>query len=446
MGDKLKTGVLFVYAGIAGQGFNSFGKGVDSSWISHGLSILSACLKKEGITVDFIDLRRLSGWKEFEKEIKKSRTEIVALTMMSVDFNPVMEAAKIIKNINPQAKIVVGGPHPTLATKEVAVNKRIDYIVVGEGEIVFPQLVKDIQAGKKRERIVQGTKPDLDKIPFADRELFGPFEVPIIPELPKPFVSIITGRGCLYNCSFCKPAEDRLFGRPVRRRSVANVIAELKELRDKYHFKSLMIHDDCLTENRDWVIEFCKQYKKEKFKQPFVCQSRADIICRNEDMVRLMAKAGLCMYLIGFESGNQRILNFIRKGTTVEQNLKAAEICRKYGIRVWANYMMGLPTETKEEVLETVAMIKKIKPDYFSPAFFTPHPGSDLYDYCQEHKLSLIKNHDQYRRDPTEAKIKGQDYQFLREAVGQSMTVDFTDKLFRFTRRRVQKFLWQITV
>ena len=97
-----------------------------------------------------------------------------------------------------------------------------------------------------------------------------------------------------------------------------------------------MIHDDCITEDKPWVIEFCKLYKENGFNQPFACQSRADIICRNEDMVQLMAETGLNIMFIGFESGNQRVLNFLRKGTKVEHNYRAAEICEsmvsKYGL------------------------------------------------------------------------------------------------------------------
>lgn len=443
---KQKTDLTFIYPGIVGCGFGSFGKNVDSSWISHGLAILSACLKKEGLNCELIDLRRLSTWKDFEKIIKKIKPEIVGITMMSVDYNPAIKSAELIKNINPKTRIIVGGPHPTLATEEVKRQKVFDYIVTGEGEIVLPEIIKKIKKGKKSTKVINGQKPDLEKIPFADRELFGAFEVPIVRELPKPFVSIIAGRGCLYNCSFCKPAEDKLFGRPVRRRSVENVIKELKILRDKYHFKSLMIHDDCLTEDRQWVIKFCQKYKEEGFKQPFVCQSRADIICQNHDMVKLMSEAGLYMYLIGFESGNQRVLNFIRKGTTVQQNLRAADICRKYKVRIWANYMLGLPTETKEEARDTVKLIQKIKPDYFSPAFYTPHPGSDLFTYCEKNNLSLIKNHDQYRRDPYGEKIKGQDYEFLTRAKELSMCLNKEEKLKRFLRRNYNKFKFKFDV
>ncbi len=100
--------------------------------------------------------------------------------------------------------------------------------------------------------------------------------------------------------------------------------------------------------------------------------------------------------------------------------------------------MLGLPTETKEEVLETISMLKLIDPDYYSPAFYTPHPGSDLYQYCVEHDLSLITNHDDYRRNPTGAKIKGQDYEFLNWAL-----VESQKRLWYNTLRRRVKYLWR---
>jgi len=199
-----------------------------------------------------------------------------------------------------------------------------------------------------------------------------------------------------------------------------------------------MFHDDCLTEDREWVMEFCRAYIGEGFRQPFFCQSRADLIVKNEDMVALMAKAGLKGYFIGFESGSDRVLRFIRKGTKRAQNIEAARICRKYRIAIWANYMLGLPTETQDEVRETISMLKEIDPDYYSPAFYTPHPGSDLYDYCMENDLSLIVDHDSYRRNPDEAKIKGVDYQWLQWALEESQRRTWANR----TRRRV-RYLWR---
>ena len=153
-----------------------------------------------------------------------------------------------------------------------------------------------------------------------------------------------------------------------------------------------------------------------------------------------MARAGLRGYFIGFESGSDRVLRFIHKGTHRAQNIAAGSICRKYGIAIWANYMLGLPTETKEEVLETISMLREIDPDYHSPAFYTPHPGSDLYDYCIENDLSLIVDHDSYRRNPDGAKIKGVDYEWLQWAVAASQQRTWPNRWRRRTRALWQRY------
>ena len=142
--------------------------------------------------------------------------------------------------------------------------------------------------------------------------------------------------------------------------------------------------------------------------------------------------------LSALRAATHRVLNFLRKGTTPERNLEAARVCRQYGLSIWANYMLGIPTETKEEVMDTVNMIREIDPDYYSPSFFTPHPGTDLYDYCVEHDLSLITDYDSYRRNPTEPKIKGQDYEFLKWARDHSQ-----ERLFKNRVRRSASAAWK---
>ena len=445
--SALKT--TLIYPGIAGYGFNSLGQGMEAGWIGHGLAQLSACAKSHGFQVDLIDLRALSSWDDLAAEIKRRQPDMVGVTMMSVDYNPAMKSIEVVKETDPRITTVVGGPHPTLVTEEVTENQKIDYIVTREGEITFVELLRALQDGDPpSERVLKGERPDLNSLPFVDRELFlqewrrhgytldSP-EVPFVEELPPPFVTLIAGRGCRYNCSFCQPAERILFGRKVRRRSPKNVMAELRGLRERDHFASFMFHDDTLTEDGEWVTEFCQRYKEE-FEEPFFCQSRADIIVRHEEMVKLMAEAGCRGYFIGFESGNDRVLRFLRKGTTRQVNLEAARICRKYGIKIWANYMLGIPTETEEEVKDTISMLKEIDPDYYSPAFYTPHPGSDLYEYCLENNLCLITSHDQYRRNPTETKIKGQDYQFLNWALEESQRRSPWNAF-----RRKLRYLWK---
>jgi radical SAM superfamily enzyme YgiQ (UPF0313 family) len=438
-----------IYPGIVGKGFDSIGQGMDSGWISHGLAILSACAQAAGHEVSLIDLRALKGWDHFRQEVADRRPEVVAITMMSVDYNPGVRCLRIVRELDPSIITMVGGAHPTIVPQELFDSPDVDHIFLGEGEETFPAALDALQRGDTVPRIVPGTHPDLNRIPYADYDLFmdewrrqgyditSP-EAAFVPELPPPFVTIIAGRGCRYNCSYCQPAERNIFGREVRRRSVENVMSELRYLRDKYGFSSFMFHDDCLTEDRDWVLSFCRAYVHEGFTQPFFCQSRADIIVRNEEMVAEMARVGLKGCFIGFESGSDRVLRFIRKSTRRWQNIAAARICRKYGISIWANYMLGIPTETREEVLETISMLKEIDPDYYSPAFYTPHPGSDLYDYCVVNDLSLIVDHDSYRRNPDEAKIRGVDYEWLAWALAESQR-----RLWRNRVRREVGYLWQ---
>lgn len=444
--------VTLVYPGIVGIGFGSAGKGMDGGWMAHGLALIGACAREAGFDVDLIDLRALSGWDHLREEIARRRPQVCGITMKSVDYNPAMQAVKVIKETDPSIITVVGGVHATLATEEATAVPQVDYVVTHEGEISFIHLLQSLQSGSDGlPRIIRGEQPDLDKLPFADRDLFlnewkrfghyrGSPETPM-GDLPEPFVTIIAGRGCMYNCNFCQPAERILFDGKVRRRSVDNVMAELEQLRGKYHFRSLLIHDDCLTEDHQWVADFCQAYCQRGFRQPFFCQSRADLVVRHEAMISLMVEAGLRGLLIGFESGNQRVLNFLRKGTTVEQNLQAASICKKHGIQIWANYMVGLPTETKQEVWDTVRMMKAIDPDYYSPAYYTPLPGSELYAYCQEQGISLISDHDSYRRNPTEAKIKGVDYGFLSRACKESQKRTFHNRLRRLWQNELRRYV-----
>ena len=443
--------VTLVCSGGGVNGFNSAGKGMSGGWIGHGLALLSACAKEAGYEVDLIDRRALRDWDHFREEVRLRNPDVAGFGMLSVDFNPAMRGIELVKEVNPDTIVVAGGPHATLAPDEVVRQPLVDHLVLGEGEITFVEMLRQFERGKEVERVIQGERPDLDQLPYADRDIYlhewrkagydydSP-EAPLSAETLPPFVTVIAGRGCRYNCSFCKPGEDILFGKGVRRRSVPHVIGELKHLRDKYQFNTLMIHDDCLTEDREWVTQFCDSYEAEGFTQPFWCQARVDHVVRHEDMIQRMAQVGLAGLFLGFESGSDRVLRFIRKGTTLAKNLEAARICRKYGIRIWANYMLGLPTETEEEIKETIAMLKKIDPDYYSPAYYTPYPGNDLYKYCIEHDLSLVKDHDGYSRNPTEPKTKGHDPEYLRWALEESQRRSLRNTIRRRTTYLLHRY------
>lgn len=423
--------VVLVYPAIAIDGFAQNAQRPKTAWMHHGLCYISAALKDKGHEVSLVDLRRLTGWVEFSQCVRRTMPDVVGITMMSVDFDAAVKAARLVKETDRRIKVFVGGAHPSLMDSELIDNEYIDYIFKGEAEKTLPEILDDIAKGAIPDKVIVGQTPDLDRIPFLDRHLFKTLEAPITPFLKMPFITAIAGRGCMYNCSFCQPAERKMFGAKVRRMSVERFVEELELTRKDTGLNSLMIHDDCLVEDTAWVDRFLFLYSKKKFRKSFVCQSRADIIVKNQKLFHDMKKHGLEMLLIGFESGSQRVLNFLRKGVTVDQNYKAAAICNKLGIRIWANFMLGIPTETNEEVRQTSRMIKAIKPYVASPAFYTPHPGSDLFEFCIKNNLSLIKNHEDYKRNPEGHKVKGVNYEFLKKILKETLEISPKIKLWR---------------
>lgn len=456
--------ITLVFPGIVGIGWGSLGKyplHPEASLIHHGLCSLSACLKQEGHAVDLIDLRSLRGWGHFEKEVQARGSDLWGITIMSPDYDLAMRCVDIVKEQG--GVVIVGGVHPTVALESVQDNPKIDYIIQGEGEISLPKLVRRLEKGEFGPRVIQGERPDLDELPFIDRQLFD-----IRPEmtdsfyldllgLDRPLVTLVAGRGCRYNCSFCQPAERKLFGSRSRRRSVENVIRELSLLRERYAFGSLMLHDDCLLEDKEWVVSFCQAYRAHGFQQPFYCQGRADLVCRDEDMIALLAQTGLRVMSIGFESGSDRVLKLLRKGVTVEQNRRAAEICHRHGIRVFGNYMLGLPTETPQEMMDTAHLIREGAPFFLNVGFYAPSPGSDLYDYCRERGLLLADNPWGYHRNRMPGKVKGVDYAAAQRAIDYALGSSLPQRLIRraaahYTLRRLTRPLrnlgpsrWAIT-
>jgi len=269
---ELKT--TLVYPAISIKGFESLFQGMDGGWISHGLASISATAKAAGYFVDLIDLRALKGWDHFRQLLQDRESQVVAFTMMSADGEIVRNASAIVKSINAGTITIAGGPHVSMDPDDALSFPHIDYLVKGEGEEIFPQLLAQFSRGERpAERLQHGKIQQLDLLPFIDRQIFidewqrcgfkvdSP-EVAFIQELPPPFTTIIAGRGCPYKCSFCKPGEDLIFGPVMRTRSPENIIAELRELANRHQLASFLFHDDCLLHNRDWIQKFVKLYRQ----------------------------------------------------------------------------------------------------------------------------------------------------------------------------------------
>jgi len=441
-----------IFPGITFCGFNSFGKphSQDGSFIQHGLASISAYLKSRGHSVRLIDLRKLKGWDHVEKVLLQSDARVFGISSMSVDYSVSETLAALIKKVKPGAIVIIGGVHPTVASDEVLQNLHFDYVIMKEGEISLDLLLREIEAGNKPDRLIMGEPVDVTTLPWVDRDIFdyeqSEGKNPLLSHMESPFISIVTSRGCPYKCRFCQPAERMVFGNKIKFRQVDDIINELCHLREKYAFKSFLIHDDLFILQPGFINAFVARYRELGFTQKFACQARADIIVNMESSIKLLAEVGMECLMIGFESGSQRILDFIDKGVTLEQSRKAVEICRKYNVRIYGNFMFGLPTETKADMDATVDFIRWMKPDYISPSVFTPYPGSYLYDYCKERDQILPISRERYRRNPlTGAKVKGVNTWLVNYQIFRCAPVAFSYRLVaRFFGVRTADFLGKV--
>jgi len=332
-------------------------------------------------------------WQEIKKVLNSYQPDLVGISAMTPIFGSALKTAEVVKKYNPELLVIVGGPHPSLLTEQTLRSKDIDIAVRGEGERTILELVKTIENGgdlykvkgisfKENGKVfnneLQEPIKNLDEIPFPARDLLMN---------PQNYTSedmgaILGSRGCPFNCTYCS----HFWGRCVRFRSPQNVFQEIKEIRHKYGTRQFELKDDTFTANRKWVTDLCNLLILENLKINWGCTTRANLL--DEDILRKMQKAGCNVVRIGVETGSERILKETKKGVTFEQMKKAAKILNKLGI-FWSGYfMMGLPTETEEDILKTYQFMKELNPYYAGLGVYNPFPATELFD--QGVKLGLL--------------------------------------------------------
>lgn len=408
---------------------------MDDALPRHSLTMLSAVLRRQGHRPVLTDLRLLDGWDAYAAALRDARPEVICVTAHTSELDDALECLRRARAAVPECVTVAGGIHATMAPG--AFSGDADFVIRGEGELALPRLISDPEA---QASVFWGDTPTLDELPFEDRDLYPDYawrtRFPMW-NLPVPTVDLLTGRGCPYGCRFCcGPGEQNLFTKPspidptrrvfsFRRRSVAHVVAELEELQARFSFRSVVFHDDQFLIGPDWVAELCQTLHARRFVargMRWWAACRADLICRHPDLLEAMRDAGLTIVSIGFESFSNELLDWLAKGTTRDENFRAAEICRSLGIDVFANIMLGVPRSDGvwrwQDDLDTVAAIRQIRPRYVSPSYFSPVPGSWLYDWAVEH--DLVPPHVPSRegtRRPSDGTVRGVDYEHLDRLV-----------------------------
>jgi radical SAM superfamily enzyme YgiQ (UPF0313 family) len=251
-----------------------------------------------------------------------------------------------------------------------------DYVIQGEGENV----IVDLLAGKMADQGIRALHyppiADLDSLAFPARDL-----------LPEKYgkrhaASIMASRGCPYNCSFCQPTLRKMFGSRVRKRSVWNVLEEMNQCYSELGIRYFEFFDDTFTADKQWVYRFCESFPRDlpSGKDPISWECLTRVNAVDEQLLSAMKAAGCHRITFGVESGCQEILDYYRKGITVEQVKEAFRLCRKVGIHTHALFMLGAPIETESSILETEQLIKEIKPDSIFISITTPLPFTDLWD------------------------------------------------------------------
>ena len=341
-----------------------------------GLLYIAAVLKKEGYDVSVTDLNfhDMSTWLDIIPW-----ADIYGITVMTASLHHAVNLKEIVRIINPECRIIVGGAHPTALPEEM-IRLGFDAVVVGEGEGVIVEVIEYLKQGN-RGAIFNSVDMDINSIPFPAREFVSIKEYTRLVN-GNQATSIIASRGCPYECAFCINSTKKS---KVRFRETQHFINELKYLITKYDFRSFMFLDDTFTVHPrlNYILE-----EISKLNITFRCNGNA-----RKDRLKLFKNlyhAGCREISFGVESGSQKILDLTNKGVTVEQNRIAISEAKEAGLIVRAYIMIGSPGESRETVHETLKFINETKPNLWTLFNFVPLPGCAIWNNPGQYGINII--------------------------------------------------------
>ena len=367
-----------------------------NAWPPLGILYCATALANEGYEVSVLDqaakdfsTAQSVGW------VKRENPDILGFSVLSSSLKEAVKIAEVAKKENPNLCVVLGNYHPTFNAERILKKYfDVDIIVRGEGEYTSLELIRCLQKGESLKKVdgityrdndgkIIGTpdRPlikDVDSLAFPNRRLtnceyasriFG------VKTATKKFTSLLSSRGCPFQCTFCACRE---FARGVwRPRSVENIVEELEFLYSEGYREFLFV-DDNFTLNPRRVTKFCNMLKKRKLRIEWFCDSRVDNC--GFDTFREMVKAGCRTLYFGMESANQRILDYYKKRITPEQSKVAARNARKAGMDVIVgSFIVGAPDETRREIRNTLKFAQKIDIDVPSFNILFAPIGSPLW-------------------------------------------------------------------
>jgi anaerobic magnesium-protoporphyrin IX monomethyl ester cyclase len=353
------------------------------------LSVATYSLTHSSHDIKVIDThaQRMS-YDQIEQKIRELNPDLVGIQALTFSLCDVLLTAKRVKKANPDIKVVLGGPHVYLFPEETLNFPEVDFIVLGEGEKIFCELLNILEQGgdlsrlkgigyKEGERsLVFPPDPfltDLDSLPHPRRDLLPIRNYSSILSKGSCVTTLISSRGCPFQCIFCDRPH---LGKKFRHHSARYVVDEMKICRD-LGIEEIIFYDDTMTINRDRVMEICRLLKEEKIN--LMWDVRAHINTVDKDLLREMASAGCIRIHYGIESGNQRVVDVLRKNIRLDRVKEVFRETKRVGIETLGYFIIGNPTETREEIRDTIRFAREIDPDYVHLSVMMPFPGTEIY-------------------------------------------------------------------
>jgi len=376
-----------------------------------GLGYLAAVLEADGHQVAIFDLglEPKTPVSEDVRRVVAYAPDLVGLTAMTNNYH---SAEAIMAGVKEQlhCPIVVGGPHVTLFPERIATDSRVDYVVYGEGEETLLELVRVLMRDgcaptTEALRQIQGLcftaggqvicnppRPlikDLDGLPFPARHLFALDRYPLYAPNGERMVTLLSSRGCPFNCSYCFKG---IVGRTYRQRSPDSIIAELRHLIEHYGYRHFYFIDDLFTIDRRRLTAITRRMIDERLGIRWQCLARVDRV--TPETLQLMYRAGCREVHYGIESGNPEILKSLGKRITIEQVRDAVAWTARAGILAKGYFMLGLPGDTEETMQQTLQFASELELDQAMFSMTTPFPGTRLWEDLKAQRPDIEFNQD----------------------------------------------------
>lgn len=368
---------------------------------SLGILYLAAVLRQKGYSISVIESSSLGlTMEQAIEKISTIKPRYIGLTATTLTIMNARALASEIKKIDDRIQVIVGGPHITAIPEETMnLSPAFDIGVIGEGEETIKDLLEALESRgnlstvqgiifRHGDRVIK-TSPrdfikDLDSLPFPAWDLLeafpGRYSPPPFRFKKLPAAYIVTTRGCPHQCIFC---DRSVFGNKCRGHSAEYIMAMIEYLRIRFGVREILFEDDTFVTFKERLLGVCEGMLSQPIKTSWSCLGRADAV--TPDLLRLMKRAGCWSISYGIETGDEGVMKFIGKKTTLDKIEQAVRWTKEAGLLSKGFFIIGHPVDTHETIRKTMEYALSLPLDDISISMMTPFPGSRIYDLASQY-------------------------------------------------------------